>query len=332
MLLHNGLKGTGSTMRWTVICALLLAVAAGSAAPALSDAPAPAAVLTSCRGPVSVQHAGVSSPASFGLALHDGDEVKTGPEGEAEIVFSAGNWVQIGPNSSMKIKGRPAAASGATPDAADRAGANGSFEVVQSFLKLKSSEGTSAIGGLRSGEKPPVLEPMAPCQTRIRTARPVFRWRSEDPSLALKLTLYGNNATVWTSDVSGLTTAGYPADAPALTPGVSYGWTLETSDPLVVPPLHTTTSYFEIIPPADAQGLDTDLSQLDANQPGSLTYHLVRASLFFDRGLVDDAITETEAAVAADPENASLRTILGRLYAEAGRSRDAIDEWNRARP
>ena len=85
---------------------------------------------------------------------------------------------------------------------------------------------------------------------------------------------------------------------------------------------------YGLIAPADAQTLDTDLSALDANKPGPVTYHLMRASLFFEHGLVDDAIAETESAVASDPDNGSLHTILGRLYAEAGRTRDAITELN----
>jgi Tfp pilus assembly protein PilF len=61
-----------------------------------------------------------------------------------------------------------------------------------------------------------------------------------------------------------------------------------------------------------------------------VTYHLTRASLFFDRGLVDEAIVETETALAHDPDNASLHAILARLYAETGRTRDAVDEMNKA--
>jgi predicted Zn-dependent protease len=111
---------------------------------------------------------------------------------------------------------------------------------------------------------------------------------------------------------------------------VSYSWTLETTDPLVSPPLRTSAAFFELIAPADAKTLDTDLSQLDANKPGPVTYHLMRASMYFDRGLVDDAIKETETALAADPGNASLHAILGRLYAETGRTKDAVNELNKA--
>jgi hypothetical protein len=288
-----------------------------------------AAVLTSCKGPVTLIHAGTATAASFGLALTDGDEVKTGSGAEAEIMFAAGNWVQIGANSSMHIKGRPGSTPAPGADKSDKKGNNGSFEVVQSFLKLKNSEGSSAIGGLRSGEKAPPLVALSPCQTRVRTTRPAFKWKIDDASAELKLTVWGESKALWETTVSNATTTTYPADAPALRPGVSYSWTLETTDPLVSPPLRTPASFFEVIAPADATRLDADLSTLDAGQSGSVTYHLTRASLYFDSGLVEDAIAETETALAADPANQSLRSILARLYADTGRRSDAIAELNK---
>jgi hypothetical protein len=287
------------------------------------------------QGRVTVIHAGTSSPAAFGLALSDGDEVKTAAGAEAEIMFSAGNWVQIGPNSSMRIKNHAAAAPSGASDKVEGSkkepAASGSFEVVQSFLRLKNSEGSSAIGGLRSGEKPTPLTLVSPCQTRVRTSQPEFKWKIDDPSTELRLSVYGGSKSLWQTDVSNTITFTYPAQAPALKPGVSYSWTLETTDPLVSPPLRTPASFFEIIAPSDATTLDADLSRLDANQPGPVTYHLTRASLYFDHGLVDEAITETESALAADPDNQSLHAILARLYADTGRSHDAMTELNKTK-
>jgi hypothetical protein len=313
------------------VASMLLMVLWLSPAGAHAQTGSPAAVLTSCKGVVSVIHSGASAPASFGAPLSDGDEVKTGAGGEAEIMFSDGNWVQIGPNSSMKIKGRPVAAPGEkAPEAENKATNSGHFEVVQSFLKLKNAEGTSSVGTLRAIDKPAVLEPVSPSQTRLRTSRPVFLWKNEDKDLELRFTLYGQRAIVWKSDISGVTSLTYPADAPELKSGIVYSWTVETTDPLVSPPLRSQASFFEVLAPADVKMLDTDLSKLDANKPGPVTYHLTRASIYFDRGLVDDAIKETEAALSSDPANASLHTILGRLYAEAGRTHDALNELNKS--
>jgi hypothetical protein len=294
----------------------------------------PTAVLTSCKGPVTVVRAdGKKITATFGLALGNGDEVKTGAGAEAEIMFAAGNWVQVGENSAMKIKGHPGGLSSKQEGGLQNGkGETGNLEVVQNFLKLKNSEGTSLIGGLRSGDKASALVAVAPCQTKVRAARPTFRWKIEDPGTELRLTVYGESGVVGQFDVSGAGSFAYPADAPALVAGVSYSWTLETTDPLVSPPLRTPAAFFEMIAPQDATALDQDLAALETKKPGPVTYHLMRASLFFDHGLVDEAITETESALADDPDNASLHAILARLYAETGRTKDAISEMNKAQP
>jgi len=277
-------------------------------------------VLTSCKGPVTIVRAGGASAATFGATLVEGDEVKTGADAEAEIMFASGNWVSVGANSSMKIKGQ----TGSKPKEQN-------FEVVQNFLKLKSSEGTSSISGLRSGDKSSALVATSPCQTKVREARPTFRWSAEDPSLELNFVLYNESGVHWQSTVSSGASVAYPTDAPALVPGVSYSWTLETADPLVSPPLRTPASFFEVIAPSDAKTLDEELASIDKKQPGPTTYHLLRASLYFDRGLVSDAIAETQAAVATDPDNPSLHAILGRLYAETGQTDEAMDEMEKSR-
>jgi Tfp pilus assembly protein PilF len=56
----------------------------------------------------------------------------------------------------------------------------------------------------------------------------------------------------------------------------------------------------------------------------------MRASLFFDQGLLEEAIDETLTALAADPDNESLHAILARLYAESGHTREAYEKSVRA--
>jgi hypothetical protein len=315
----------------TLFCLLTLTLIGVDQPPVPARADnAPVAVLTSCRGPVTVIRAdGKTTTATFGLSLNDGDEVKTGADAEAEIMFSAGNWVAVGSNSNMRIKGRPAGTASEAGKVVEVKEAE-SFEVVSNFLKLRSSEGTGSISGLRSADKAAALVPVAPVQTKVRGTNPTFQWKIDDPSTELRLTVYGESGVQWQSDISDATALTYPTDAPTLAPGVSYSWTLETTDPMVSPPLRTTAAFFEIAAPTDVATLDQELGAIEAKKPGPVTYHLMRASLFFDRGLMADAIGETEAAVAADPDNGSLHAIMGRLYAEAGRTHEAIQEMQKS--
>jgi hypothetical protein len=290
------------------------------------EAVAPLAVLMSCSGPVAI-HRGDDEviKGSFGFALKVGDEVKTGEGGSAEILFEAGNWLQIGANSSIQIKGQR----GNKPATEEpKAKEVPSFEIAQNFLKLKDAEGTSALTGLRSGDKDQDLVALSPSQTKVRDGHPAFRWEIADPSTELRLTVYNDAGVHWQHDVSGATSLEYPSDAPELSPGVTYSWTLETTDPLAFPPLRTTAAFFEIIASEQTAFVAESLERINSSTDMSENArHFMRASLYFNYGLLDDAITETSTALEDDPENESLRTILARLYEEAGRTKEAMDQY-----
>lgn len=281
----------------------------------------PAAVLMTCSGEVSVTRAGGETvKASFGMQLQQGDKVATGADGSAEIMLQDGTWLQVGANSGMVIKTRPDQPA-PTPEKEKQ------FEVVQNFIKLKDAEGTSALTGLRGGDDDELVG-VSPGRTRIRTDRPTFAWKIADPSTELQLTVYNGSGVHWQTDVKGTTSFAYPADAPALAPGTKYSWTVETTDPLVFPPLRSQPVFFEVISPEEAEMLDEALAAIASeDRPGKSTYHLMRASIFFDQGLIEDAINETLTALAADPDNQTLHTILAKLYAESGRNDEAIKAY-----
>jgi hypothetical protein len=291
------------------------------------SADTPAAVLLACRGNVTVvKSGGQTVPGSFGMALDPGDEVRTGADSQAEVHFDNGHWVQIGPNSSTQVHGAKTAAAPAGSSAGEK-----SFEVVQNFLKLKNSEGTSSVARLRSGEKSAPLRALSPMQSKVRGGAPAFSWSTPDPSAELRLTVYSDKGVHWKTDVpKGSTSLSYPSDAPALEPGVTYSWVLETTDPLVFPPLRSEAAFFEVLSADDAKELETSLSKIDQGaKPSESTYHLFCASLYFDRGLMEDAIAETKKALEIDPQNSDLHAILARLYAETGRTDQALKEYDR---
>jgi tetratricopeptide (TPR) repeat protein len=168
-------------------------------------------------------------------------------------------------------------------------------------------------------------------QTKVRDGAPAFRWTVSEPSTELRLTVYGAEGVHWQHEVpKGTTSIAYPPDAPGLVPGVMYSWVLETTDPLILPPLRSEAAFFEILSADENRQVDASLDEISqTRRPGESTYHFVCASVYFGHGLMEDAIAETTKALAADPENKELHAILARLYAETGRNEEAVREYNR---
>ena len=286
----------------------------------------PVAILLSCRGDVEVVKSdGQSVDGTFGLPLFEGDEVKTGEESEAEIHFENGTWIVVGARSPLQVKTQP----GTKKPESAKTGSE-SFQSVQDFIKLKDYSSSGSIVGLRSGEKCRDLRVVSPCDTKIRSQKPVFEWTCSDPSKSLRIFLYNEEKIHWEQKVSGTRSMAYPEDAAPLLVNTSYSWVIETADPLIFPPVRSQAAFFEIISNDKKQELLSALQEIEEKEiPSKLSYHLVRASLFFDFGLLGEAIDETKRALEGDPENGTLHSILARLYAEGGRTEEALGEYNR---
>jgi hypothetical protein len=310
--------------RWLLICGQLLSVIVLLSSIVLAETPV--AILLSCRGDVEVVKSdGQSADGTFGLPLFEGDEVKTGEESEAEIHFENGTWIVVGARSRLQVKTQP----GAKKLESTKTGSE-SFQSVQDFIKLKDYRSSGSIVGLRSGEKCRDLRVVSPCDTKIRSQKPVFEWICSDPSKSLRIFLYNEEKIHWEQKVSGARSIVYPEDAAPLLVNTQYSWVIETADPLVFPPVRSQAAFFEIISNDKKQELLSALQELEEKEiPSKLSYHLVRASLFFDFGLLGEAIDETRRALEGDPENGTLHSILARLYAEAGRTEEALGEYNR---
>ena len=286
----------------------------------------PSAILLSFNGEVVVtRNSGETIDASYGLALFAGDEIQTGPASGAEIHFENGSWIEVGANSSMQVKQQ-----GKKKQKTEKNTGPKSFAKVNNFMKLKDSEGTSTLAALRSVEKKQELLLESPSQTKIRDSLPLFQWKASGQAGELLLTLYNEDGIQWKHKVKGAGNLSYPDDAPSLQPGTTYSWTIETTDPLTFPPLRSKAAFFEVLSEEEEKELAALLEELDRDKTTSeSSYHIVRASLFFDFSLIDEAIAETKEALKTDPGNTTLRSILARLYTEAGRTEEALEEYNK---
>jgi len=306
-------------------CVTLVALALVLSAAAWSTAPA--ALILSCSGNVTVlRKGGAVDKGAYGLSLNAGDEVRTGPGAAAEIHFENGTWITIGAASSLQIR----ASAAKKPAAVSPAERSNSFEPVQNFLKLRDAEGVGTLAALRSAGKASEIRLESPCQTAVRGGHPAFAWSAADSTTELRLKLYGENGVLWQRDVTGAETIRHPESEEALAPGISYSWTLETTDPLRFPPLRTQAAFFEILEPEEERELEAAIAGIDrADIPSEPAYRIVRASLYFEHRLFGEAIAETAKALEIDPANRALHAILARLYAETGRTDEAMAEYDK---
>jgi len=230
----------------------------------------------------------------------------------------------VGANSTMLIQ------AGRVKQSKKAALEEQGFKIVQNFLKLKDKKGTSSLAALRSAGKDLDLRVISPNSTKLRELEPTFLWSISDPSTEFMLTLYNDAGIVWKQKVRNVTQCVYPTDAPPIESGMTYSWTLETTDPLRFPPLRSQAAFFEVLSEDEEKEIQQALGKISKDEmPSESAYHLLRASLFFDHSLMEDAITETRKALETAPGNTALHSILARLYAEVGCTDEALEEYNR---
>jgi len=120
----------------------------------------------------------------------------------------------------------------------------------------------------------------------------------------------------------------YPPGAPALQPGVRYRLEIIAVDQ----PASATT--FEIVDAARAQTVQADLRELErALGPGvsASSRAVARAGYLPDGGFFHDARLTVLGALARDPGEPVLHTLLGTLYAQTGLTQPAAEAFDEAR-
>jgi hypothetical protein len=309
------MRSSSSTLPFLLITSCLAAFTAGP-----SVAEEPTAVVMALEGDVAVVGEGGSLLAArFGADLRSGDEVRTGQDSWADVLFASGQSIHLGSDSQITIQSgkRNHDSAVGSPD---------TYTSAKRFLQLRESRGTSAMTGLRSGAKRPDLNPVTPRGGVILGPRPVFEWRAPSDAGELTLVLYGPDGEQWRTQVDAEIHVEYPEDAPELIAGVEYSWTLESTDPLRFPPLRTPATYFEIADNETASRVSQAIADLDQTALSPQTRRIVRASIFHEYQLLSLAIEEILQAQTETRDD--LRAILANLYVEAGRTDDALTVYD----
>ena len=303
-----------------LICALTLAL--GTLWPTVAAAADPVAVLTEIRpgkGEVRVKRPDDpdwTAPRAL-QALRPGDQVRVTGDGRATLAFTGGGSQSVtAANSPFTIQ-VPRGETGA-----DRA--KGLVAGVTQFLLGQPKTPTYQALSVRAGAPPPRI--IAPRDTRLLPGPVTFEWTGP-PRADYVVRLTGPKGLVW--ELAGIPRRPlpYPSAAPPLVAGARYSWTLD------VPGQAAQRADFEIAPEPDAARIRAALADITpvalGGENGS-PLALMRAGLFFQEGLYADARRELMAAIAQDPDEPTLRQLLGYVYDRVGLIDLAAQEFDEA--
>ena len=236
-----------------------------------------------------------------------------------------GEQVQVIGRGTVRIEG----VSGAfTVPSAAAAGqgqkARALVEASLGFLAGTTKESSQAVLATRGATRPPVI--VSPRNGRVLPDTLAFEW------LGSRFTRYAVRVVgpagpvVEKREVTGARWE-YPADAPALSPGVRY--TLQ-----VTAAGHPAQdAWFEVVDAERARAVASDLAGLEQELGPSVSptsRAVLRAGLLAREGFLHDARRVVVTALAADRDEPTLHLLLGDLYTRTGLTELAAESFDEA--
>lgn len=221
-------------MKWTRfpvhrLALLLVFGSLGSAWAQSETAPRTAAVIAGIEGTVRIERAGVSSAleARLGDRLRTGDVVRAGGDSAVTIFFSGGHIVRVPAGSRLEIVMDP----GSPPPGSRVARMSDRLLTVveEGLWVLSDPRGDILLGAMRGDARvasPPHLL-LSPRRETLTGTQPTFFWTSAE--MQVRVVIETDGSVVWQSDAVSGSTLAYPAQAPALRPGGTYRWWIETT-------------------------------------------------------------------------------------------------------
>ena len=273
------------------------------------------------KGRVEVKAAGKPDVRPVGpfLALRAGDSVRATDNAFAVILLTGGRGtVKVEASNSPYV-----AAAGAAGDSKLQK-AQTLLAGSVGFLGASAGEPPKAVLSVRGAARPSVI--LSPRDTPVLPGPLTFEW------MGTQFARY----TVRVSAPSGLVLEKkgvvgsrfeYPSDAPALKSGVRYTLVVE---PATGVPQQTS---FEVLDGNRADTIRQNLKELAAalgpNVPTN-TAVAIRTGTLAREGLLHDARQVVMAALAKDPDEPSLHTLLAQIYQKSGLPEQAAESFDEA--
>jgi hypothetical protein len=271
-------------------------------------------------GTVEIRPAGGAwRPAAPLQALRAGDEVRASDGASVVVLLSGGRGTaRVEARNSPYTVASPQADEGKVDKA--RALITGSVK----FLAAGPKEAPRAMLATRSAVRPP--EVLTPRDGAVLPGTLAFEWLGSQFSRYTVRIAGPSDVVLERKGVVGARFE-YPADAPALQPGVRYRFEVVA----LSQPAQSAT--FEIVDAARARAVQADLRDLEdalgaGASPSSVA--VARAGYLAEHQLFHDARLTVLAALARDPDEPVLHTLLGTLYTQTGLPRQAAEAFDEA--
>ena len=265
-----------------------------------------------------------SLKAVFGMQLVQGDKVETGRKADVTLLFSNGNLISLGPNSSITISGNQSG------DESRNVGAGmaGNFSDLAMRQDKKGEMGV--LMDLRSDETSQLILPLSPCNTMISTQKPKLQWKSFNPADEYVVRIYNSQGLIWEHRTTA-TYLDFPKDEPGLEYGASYFWNVEGED--LINSFRSLNQKFTVLSNdkiIEIKKEEQNLMGMFIDDPGSSSLHSLLGAYYASSGLLEDAIREIELVRDANPDATLPHEILGGLYSDVGKKDLAIAELQKA--
>ena len=284
------------------------------------------AVISDVKGSVALiqPQSDDSYKVVFGMQLAKGDRLETGRKASVSLLFSNGNLVSLGPNSSITISGNQSGNSSMNIGA----GMAGNFSDLAMRQDNKGEMGV--LMDLRSDETSQQIIPLSPCNTMISTSTPGLKWDSRKPADEFVVRLYNGQGLVWEKRTTA-TSLTFPQDEADLEYGQSYFWNVEGED--LINSFRSLNQKFTILPEEKIKEIKEEEEKLlgmFTDDPGNSSLHSLLGAYYAKAGLFEDAISAFERVRDSNPEATLPHEILGGLYSDVGKKDLAIAELQKA--
>jgi hypothetical protein len=252
-------------------------------------------------------------------ALRAGDEVRATDGASVVVLLSGGRGTaRVDARNSPFVVAAPAGDTTRLQKAGVLVGDS------MKFLAAGSTESPKALLATRATARPPEI--LTPRDSAVLPGPLVVEWLGSQFSRYTVRIVGPTDVLLERKGVAGARFE-YPADAPALQPGVRYQLQVEA---LNQKPQRST---FEMVDAGRAATVRADLRELEAAvgagaSPSSAA--IARAGYLAEHGLLHDARLTVLQALARDPDEPVLHTLLGTLYLQTGLRQQAAESFDEA--